>query len=60
MASALIEGAWGGHLLHLSGLDVIGSTAGSLSRIVQDREIELWENKRIVAEASPEEVSQVL
>jgi len=54
--SALIEGAWSGRLLHLSGLDVIGSTAGSLSRIVQDREIELWENKRIVADASPEEV----
>lgn len=56
-SSPLIEGAWAGNLLHLSGLDVIGSTAGSLARLVQDREIELWENKRIVAEASPEEVS---
>ncbi|PPQ92175.1 hypothetical protein CVT25_008949 [Psilocybe cyanescens] len=55
--SPLIEGAWAGRLLHLSGLDVIGSTAGSLSRIIQDRETELWESKRIVAEASPEEIS---
>jgi len=56
--SPLIEGAWAGRLLHLSGLDVIGSTAGSLSRMVQDREIELWEGKRIVGGASPEEVRQ--
>ena len=54
--SPLIEGAWAGRLLHLSGLDVIGPTAGSLSRIVQDREIELWEGRRIVGDASPEEV----
>ncbi|KAF8056895.1 AAA domain-containing protein, partial [Lyophyllum atratum] len=55
--SPLIEGAWAGHLLHLSGLDVIGSTAGSLARFIQDREIELWENKRIVSEASSEELA---
>ncbi|KAG5641083.1 hypothetical protein DXG03_006055, partial [Asterophora parasitica] len=55
--SPLIEGAWAGQLLHLSGLDVIGSTAGSLARLVQDREIELWENKRIVADATPEELA---
>ncbi|KAF8150343.1 AAA domain-containing protein [Pholiota molesta] len=36
--------------LHLAGLDVIGSTAGSLSRIFQDRE-------RIVAEASAQEIN---
>jgi hypothetical protein len=54
--SALIEGAWAGRLLHLSSLDVIGSTAGSLSRLFQDREIELWGGRRIVADASPEEV----
>lgn len=44
--------------MHLSGLDVIGSTAGSLSRVVQDRESELWESKRIVGEASPEELKE--
>ncbi|KJA23810.1 hypothetical protein HYPSUDRAFT_137004 [Hypholoma sublateritium FD-334 SS-4] len=55
--STLVEGAWGGSLLHLAGLDVIGSTAGSLSRILQDREIELWESKRIVAFAAPEEIA---
>ncbi|KAI0827475.1 AAA domain-containing protein [Trametes gibbosa] len=46
--SPLIEGAWQGRLVHLSGMDVIGSTAGSLSRLTQDREVELWEKKRIV------------
>ncbi|KDR77148.1 hypothetical protein GALMADRAFT_246376 [Galerina marginata CBS 339.88] len=54
--SPLIEGAWAGRLLHLSGLDVMGSTAGSLSRIVQDRETELWESKRIVGDATAEEI----
>ncbi|PPR05936.1 hypothetical protein CVT24_006658 [Panaeolus cyanescens] len=54
--SPVIEGVWAGRLVHLSGLDVIGSTAGSLSRLVQDREIELWEGKRIVGEASTEEI----
>lgn len=44
--------------MHLSGLDVIGSTAGSLARLIQDRESELWEGNRIVAE-STEEVSHV-
>lgn len=58
--SPLIEGAWAGRLVHLSGLDVTGSTAGSLSRLFQDREIELWESKRVVREASPEEVRKVL
>ena len=56
LISPLIEAAWAGHLLHLSSLDVIGSTAGSLARFMQDREVELWENKRIVAEASSDEV----
>lgn len=54
--SPLIEAAWNGRIAHLSGLDVIGSTAGALSRIIQDREIELWEHRRIVSEASEEEV----
>lgn len=58
--STLIQGAWAGRLLHLAGLDVIGSTAGSLSRIFQDREVELWEHKRIVAEASAEEVRRTI
>ncbi|KAL0575398.1 hypothetical protein V5O48_000404 [Marasmius crinis-equi] len=55
--SALIQGAWAGKLVHLASLDVIGSTLGSLSRFIQDREIELWGNKRIVADASNEEIS---
>ena len=48
--SPMIEGAWEGRLVHLSGLDVMGPTAGSLARLVQDREAELWEANRIVSE----------
>ncbi|KAF9648314.1 hypothetical protein BDM02DRAFT_3187271 [Thelephora ganbajun] len=50
-----------GRLVHLSGLDAVGPTAGSLARLVQDREIELWETKRIVSEVdSGEELSDDL
>ncbi|TDL27843.1 hypothetical protein BD410DRAFT_781753 [Rickenella mellea] len=55
--SPLVQGAWKGRLLHLAGMDVIGPTGGSLSRLMQDRETELWEGKRIVAEASDSEIS---
>ncbi|KAI0089424.1 AAA domain-containing protein [Irpex rosettiformis] len=55
--SPLIEGAWEGRLVHLSGVDVIGPTAGSLARLLQDRETELWEGKRVVQQANPEEIS---
>ncbi|KAJ7173000.1 AAA domain-containing protein [Mycena crocata] len=54
--SAIVEAAWAGKLVHLSGLDVIGPTAGSLARLVQDREAELWGGKRIVADAAAEEL----
>ncbi|KAJ7121114.1 AAA domain-containing protein [Mycena epipterygia] len=54
--SALVEAAWAGKLVHLSGLDVIGPTAGSLARLVQDREVELWGGKRIVADATSAEL----
>lgn len=40
----------------MSGLDVVGPTAGSLARLVQDREIELWKTKRIISEIDPGEV----
>jgi hypothetical protein len=56
LTSPLVEAAWSGRLLHLSGLDVTGSTAGSLSRIFQDREVELWAGKRIVGSATEDEV----
>lgn len=55
--SSLVQGTWKGKLVHLSGLDVVGATAGSLARLVQDRETELWEGKRIVADATEAEVS---
>ena len=54
--SPLTSGALEGRLVHLSGIDVIGQTAGSLSRLMQDREMELWEGKRLVAQAEAEEV----
>ncbi|EKM57120.1 uncharacterized protein PHACADRAFT_92032 [Phanerochaete carnosa HHB-10118-sp] len=54
--SPLTEGAWEGRLVHLSGIDVIGPTAGSLARIFQDREAELWEGKRMVTQADHDEV----
>ncbi|KAF7319254.1 hypothetical protein HMN09_00262900 [Mycena chlorophos] len=54
--SSIVESAWAGKLVHLSGLDVIGATAGSLARLVQDREAELWAGKRMVAEATAEEL----
>ncbi|KAJ6453645.1 AAA domain-containing protein [Mycena vitilis] len=54
--SAIVEAAWAGRLVHLSGLDVIGPTAGAIARLVQDREVELWGGKRIVADASNAEL----
>ncbi|KAF9806900.1 hypothetical protein IEO21_08484 [Rhodonia placenta] len=56
--SPLVEAVWSGRLVHLDGIDVIGSTAGSLARLMQDREVELWEDKRIVRQASQEELAQ--
>ncbi|EPQ51988.1 hypothetical protein GLOTRDRAFT_132574 [Gloeophyllum trabeum ATCC 11539] len=57
--SPLIEGALTGRLVHLSGMDVIGSTAGSLARLTQDRETELWEGRRVAAQ-TPEENNDTL
>ncbi|KAF7366325.1 von Willebrand factor A domain-containing protein 8 [Mycena sanguinolenta] len=54
--AAIVEAAWAGKLVHLSGLDVIGPTAGALARLVQDREAELWGGKRIVADATRAEI----
>ncbi|KAH8990895.1 AAA domain-containing protein [Lactarius hatsudake] len=47
--SALVQGAWAGRFVHFSGFDVLGPTAGAIARLLQDREVELWEGKRIVA-----------
>ncbi|KAH9924969.1 AAA domain-containing protein [Epithele typhae] len=55
--SPLVEGAWEGRLVHLAGLDVIGSTAGALARLTQDREVELWETKRIVRQLGDDETT---
>ena len=58
--SSLTDGVWEGRLVHLSGIDVIGPTAGSLSRLLQDREAELWEGKRIVQQADKDEVGVIM
>ncbi|KAH8984497.1 AAA domain-containing protein [Lactarius hatsudake] len=47
--SPLVQGAWAGRLVHFSGFDVLGPTAGAIARLLQDREVELWEGMRIVA-----------
>lgn len=40
--------------MHFSGFDVLGPTAGAIARLLQDREVELWEGKRIVASVGDE------
>lgn len=46
--SPLVNGSLKGHLVHLEGIDTLGSTAGSLARLISERESELWEGQRIV------------
>lgn len=48
----MVQAAREGKLVHLSGTDVLGPTAGSLARLVQDREIELWEGIRLLEQPS--------
>ncbi|PWY99398.1 hypothetical protein BCV70DRAFT_162599 [Testicularia cyperi] len=48
----LVRGAMQGKLIHLAGVDVLGPTLGSLSRLLQDRELELWDGARMT-ETSP-------
>lgn len=43
----LVRGAMQGKLVHLAGVDVLGPTLGSLSRLLQDRELELWHGARM-------------
>jgi von Willebrand factor A domain-containing protein 8 len=57
--STVVTGAWNGEVVHLSGLDAIGPTAGSLARLAQDREVELDEGRRIVKELFKNEVDTV-
>lgn len=45
----LIKGALSGSLIHLEGIDALGPTIGTLSRLLGEREAELWEGKRLVA-----------
>jgi hypothetical protein len=48
VGSPLVQGAWAGRLVHFSGFDILGPTAGAVARLLQDREVELWEGWRIV------------
>ena len=40
-----------GSLVHLAGVHVLGPTLESLSRLTQDREMELWDGTRLTTEA---------
>lgn len=51
----LVEGVIKGDLVHLDGVDLLGSTAGILSRLSIDRELELWDEKRMVKTLSKSE-----
>lgn len=55
--SLLTRGAMEGKLVHLEGIDTLGATAGSLGRLLCDREAELWEGKRLVGPLKDGEVS---
>ncbi|GJJ14791.1 hypothetical protein Clacol_009059 [Clathrus columnatus] len=57
-ASPLIQGALEGRLVHLSGFDTIGPTGGSIARLLQDRETELWETRRIAGSAAEKEIKE--
>jgi hypothetical protein len=52
MTKAALEGK----LVHFEGIDTLGSTVGSLGRLLNDREGELWEGKRIVGKLAQEDV----
>lgn len=47
----LVKGAKAGRLVWLDGIDTIGATFGSLSRLLGDRQGELWEGKRLTLRA---------
>ncbi|CAH7688707.1 AAA domain-containing protein [Phakopsora pachyrhizi] len=49
-ASRLVEAALGGSLVQLNGIDTIGSTIGSIGRLLDEGEVELWNGRRIVAQ----------
>lgn len=54
----LVRGAMQGKLIHLAGVDVLGPTLGSLARLLQDRELELWNGARMTegdAAAEPDQ-----
>ncbi|CAO1618558.1 unnamed protein product [Parajaminaea phylloscopi] len=44
--SPLLKGAMEAKIVHLAGIDVLGPTVGSLSSLLQDRTLELWEGGR--------------
>lgn len=42
-----------GKMVHLNGIDTLGPTLGSLSRLAQDRETELWGGRRATLSITP-------
>ncbi len=51
-AAPLLKGALDGKLVHLSGVDTLGPTLGSLSRLAADREVEMWNGNRALLQRS--------
>lgn len=51
-AAPLLRGAMDARIVHLAGIDVLGPTLGSLARLTQDRELELWTGGRAALEGS--------
>ncbi|GAA5909649.1 hypothetical protein JCM8208_003837 [Rhodotorula glutinis] len=45
----LVQSARAGRLVHLDGVDTLSATFNSLSRLLNDRQGELWEGKRLTA-----------
>lgn len=50
----LTTAALRGSLVHLAGVDVLGPTLESLSRLTEDRELELWNGTRLTAASAPD------
>lgn len=48
----LLKGALDAQVVHLAGIDVLGPTLGSLGRLTQDRQAELWAGGRAILAGS--------
>lgn len=56
----LVHGAKAGRLVWLDGVDTLGPTFNSLSRLLNDREGEMWEGRRLTLRAAKNSSTSVL